>query len=128
MKFIRSHISFRLLWLLLALHIFNCSIDAPDGQPAGEPEDLSVNDIESVLELVLEKALLIENAISEYDEHDADDEGGISLKKGVNSYINFYSDFSIVFRVNFILNNIPKYKITLFTVFYPENISPPPEV
>jgi hypothetical protein len=43
-------------------------VDMPDAQPEDIPEDLSINDMESVIEIVLEKCLNIEDAISEHDE------------------------------------------------------------
>lgn len=59
---------FRFVCILLALHIFNVSIDMPDGQPYDVPEDLSINEQESFIELVLEQWLGIENAVAEHDE------------------------------------------------------------
>jgi hypothetical protein len=52
----------------VAWQIFNLSVDMPDGQPSSVPEDLSVNEMESVIEIVLEKCFGIEDAISEQDE------------------------------------------------------------
>ena len=55
------------------LHILNFSIDPPDILSDSVPEDLSYNEIESVVELVLEEGLGIENAIPESDEVDNPD-------------------------------------------------------
>jgi hypothetical protein len=68
MNTLRHHIAFRFLWLSLALIIFNCSIAPPDAQPDGEAEDLSINEMESVVEVLLEEVMGIENAIPEHDE------------------------------------------------------------
>ena len=57
----------------MGLHILNFSIDPPDILPDSVPEDLSYNEIESVVELVLEDGFGIENAISESDEVDNPD-------------------------------------------------------
>jgi hypothetical protein len=52
----------------MAFHVFNISVDMPDAQPDYLPEDLTINDMESVIEIVLEKCLGIENAVVERDE------------------------------------------------------------
>lgn len=59
----------------MALHVFNMSVDAPDGYAGragrGEQrEDLSVNDIESLSELVIEECFGFVNAVPEHDEPD----------------------------------------------------------
>lgn len=60
--------------------MFNLSIDAPDRETPGQPEDLSINDIESIVELVAEQLLGIENFLPEHDE--SDDSG--FAKKGLD--------------------------------------------
>jgi hypothetical protein len=78
----------------MALHIFNLSVDTKDAAPDYVPEDLAVNDQESFVELVLEKWVGIENAITEHDEPDQEDGGALDFKK-INlitqnfSHINF---------------------------------------
>jgi hypothetical protein len=72
----------RLFYLLMAFYVINASIDAPDGyvtrNAQGEcREDLTVNDIESLGELVLEGVFDLSNAIPEHDEAD-DEEDQIS--------------------------------------------------
>ncbi len=65
----------RLFCLLMAFHVINMSVDAPDGysplttQGEGR-EDLSINDIESISELVLEEGFGLTNAVPEHDEPD----------------------------------------------------------
>ncbi|WP_143083845.1 hypothetical protein [Flexibacter flexilis] len=75
----REHIAFRVLWLLMGLHILNYSVDSPDKQPNYVPEDLSYNDMESIAEIVLEQFLDIDDAMAEHDEDD--DESGSSFSK-----------------------------------------------
>lgn len=58
----------------MALYLLNISIDSPDKNPEHIAEDLSFNDQESMVELVLEKILGYENAIKEYDDPDRNDE------------------------------------------------------
>jgi len=50
--------------------MFNCCVDMPDAQPDQIAENLSINDMESLVEIVLEQAIGIENAIAEHDEPD----------------------------------------------------------
>ena len=94
MKFFRNHIITRFFCILMALHIFNLSVDTKDTAPDYVPEDLAVNDQESFVELVLEKWVGIENAITEHDEPDQEDGGALDFKK-INliaqnfSHVNF---------------------------------------
>lgn len=71
----------RVICFLLAVYTFNFSIDSPDAHPDTVAEDLSVNDIESIFELVAEHFLGIENAVEERDERDHDDGGSFEFKK-----------------------------------------------
>jgi hypothetical protein len=56
--------------LFMAAVIFNLSIDPPDREANGVAEDLSQNDIESIVELVAEQWLCIEDFLPEHDESD----------------------------------------------------------
>jgi hypothetical protein len=71
----------------MAFHVLNCSVDAPDAMPESVAEDLSYNDIESVIELVVEQVLGYENAIAEYDDNDTDSNGGLEIKKSLSYFI-----------------------------------------
>ncbi|SDL17827.1 hypothetical protein SAMN05421823_104575 [Catalinimonas alkaloidigena] len=57
----------------MGVYLLNLSVDAPDTTPAYLPEDLSINDQESLVELILEQVLGFEDAIAEYDDHDTED-------------------------------------------------------
>ena len=70
-----------MLCLLLALNIFNCSIDSPDLKPDYIPENLNINDRESIVEFVLEDCLEYANMVPEQDEDDEADDGNLSLLK-----------------------------------------------
>lgn len=63
----------RILWGLMGLYLFNISVDSADFNPNYIPEDLSFNDQESIIEIVIEKILGFEDAIKEADDCDADD-------------------------------------------------------
>ncbi|MCK8492743.1 MULTISPECIES: hypothetical protein [Spirosoma] len=78
-KLQRHVILHRFLCLLMALHVINVSIDAPDPYahpryPGERREDLSINEIESFGELLLEECFGFENAIPEHEESDDDSE------------------------------------------------------
>ncbi|MBI2269928.1 MAG: hypothetical protein HYU69_06155 [Bacteroidetes bacterium] len=109
----------------MALHIFNLSIDAPDAAPDSIPEDLSVNDIESITELILEDVLLIVNAIPESD--DQDNDNGCEFEKKVDFFSHkieiIPQDQALIkFPVLF-----PFYFDTFLNSQLPEISTPPPQ-
>lgn len=57
----------------MGLYLLNISVDTADPNPEHIPEDLSINDQESIVEIVIEKVLGFEDAIKEYDDHDTED-------------------------------------------------------
>lgn len=83
LKILREHIIFRVFWGMLALHILNIGIDAPD-LFFQQKENLAYNDIESIVELVLEDYLDIDNAIAEHD--DSDDDHQLKFEKKIDFY------------------------------------------
>jgi len=127
MQSIRQHIIFRLIWLLMAVHIFNCSVDTPDAKPDYIPEDLSYNDMESVVEIILEDFLEIKDALAEHDENDTEDGCSFDLKKQL---VYFYQ---LNFRSNKKNHNgliklaLTEYKEQYISPFHPEILPPPPK-
>ena len=81
MQSFKKHFVFRLIWFFMALHIFNCSIDAPDIFPNSIPEDLSINEMESVAEFMLEKVFGFTTALPEHDENDQEEGMDFKLSK-----------------------------------------------
>jgi hypothetical protein len=69
--------------LLFVLHFLNLSIDARDAKPDTVPEDLALNDIESLTEFIAEVVFNWHDAFTEHDEHDGD--GG-----GTADFFKFY--------------------------------------
>lgn len=65
-------------WMVMAFYILNCSVDTPDWNRNSVPENLLINDQESLVEIVTEKLLGFENAIPESDDADCDES---SVKK-----------------------------------------------
>lgn len=53
--------------------MLNISVDTADPKPEHIPEDLTFNDQESIIEIVVEKILGYEDAIKEYDDNDMED-------------------------------------------------------
>jgi hypothetical protein len=95
------------LWLFFAFLIFNYSIDAPDPLGDSFKEDLSVNDIESITELILEQVFDLDNIVLEHDEDDPDEKSAFAKKIDIQNtgrYIQ-YSEFE-GFR-----NYIPHYHV-----------------
>lgn len=92
---LRNSIVVKFLWGAMGLYLLNISVDAADAKPAHIPEDLSFNDQESIVEILIEKILGYEDAFKEYDDHDPKDHNGktkvqIDLipQPIVNSFLN----------------------------------------
>lgn len=71
----------KFFWGFLGLYLFNISVDAADQNPQFIPEDLSINDQESVLEILVEKVFGFENAFVEYDDADTEEKSKKSVAK-----------------------------------------------
>ena len=54
---IRNSVFTKILWGLMGLYLLNISVDTADPNPEHIPEDLSINDQESIVEIVVEKIL-----------------------------------------------------------------------
>lgn len=65
------HKYIRRFWLLMALYVLNICVDSPDASKTNS-ENLSINDQESVIELVVEKVLDLGNIIPEQDDADSE--------------------------------------------------------
>ena len=87
-KQIRHSLLTQYFWGFMSLYLLNCFVDSLDAQPNHFPEDLTYNDMESIIEIVVEKALGFENAIPEYDDNDTNQ----------NSHLksNFFTDFFVI--------------------------------
>jgi hypothetical protein len=125
MQSLREHILLKSFWFLTALQILNCSVDAPDLMPEHIAENLKYNEMESVIEIVLEKGLEIKNAIPEHDDNDNGNDR-LTLKKGMDLFSHYSIDVSPLAStagLKFLLNN-DKFSAQ----FHPELVSPPPKV
>ncbi|UII77647.1 hypothetical protein LV716_07730 [Flagellimonas sp. HMM57] len=63
----------RFFWGLMGVYLLNISVDTADPNPEHIPEDLTINDQESIIEIAIEKILGFEDAIPEYDDPDHED-------------------------------------------------------
>jgi len=129
MKFNKAHIGHRVLWMLMALHILNFSIDTPHTLLDSTKVDYDYEEVDSVVELVLEDVLLIENAIPEHHTKTP-----ISHKMNAKKVVWLYEqEIPVVFTRPAVAVN---YKVVQDEAFYinplynsPQVIifSPPPE-
>ncbi len=62
-----------MLWGLMGMYLLNISVDTDDLNPEYIAEDLTINDQESFIEIIVEKVFGYDNAIEEYDDHDTND-------------------------------------------------------
>lgn len=72
LQHLRHSVAVRYLWGFMALYLLNISVDTVDAYPSCATEDLSFNDQESIVEIVVEKVLGFENAIEEHDDPDTE--------------------------------------------------------
>ncbi len=108
----------------MALHIFNCSVDTPDFRPNGGPKDLSINDQESFVELILEQVMGIDNAIPEHDEPDDD---GTCVVKVMFEHFVLPAPLVLVTHSSADKYILPIYRENFDSQFFPEIIPPPPK-
>ncbi|WP_299097071.1 hypothetical protein [Winogradskyella sp.] len=122
---IRNSVFTKILWGIIGLYLLNISIDPADPNPEHIPEDLTFNDQESIIEIVLEKVLGYEDAIKEYDDYDTEDH---------NTKTNVKIDLATHYIVNNNLNQsfveikkhkFPEYKTNLTKGFQKLDIPPP---
>jgi hypothetical protein len=83
---IRHSTFVKFLWAFMGLYFLNISVDTADANPNYIAEDLSFNDQESIVEIVVEKILGFENAIEEQDDPDTENH-----TKKSNFNIDFFS-------------------------------------
>lgn len=128
MKAFRQNIIFRLFWLFMAVHIFNCSVDTPDLQPDYVPEDLNYNDMESVVEIVLENVFDIQNAIAEHDENDTEEGNSFTIKKDFSFHHRNKIEKINILDCGLYITVSTDYKEQFNSQFHPEIVPPPPKV
>lgn len=110
----------------MALHILNCCVDNIDAQSNDVAENLAINDMESMVEIVLEQVLQIDNAIPEHDDPDQNG-NAFSVKKGIDSFVS-YSALKIMLTNGYTLFTKHHFYTENYSEqFHPELTPPPPK-
>ena len=111
----------------MGLYFFNISIDTADPNPEHIPEDLSINDQESIIEIVVEKILGYEDAIKEYDDHDPEDHN-----TKTNIKIDLINSFLNDINIKQLFVEMKKQKFSDFNAYliggFYKFFTPPPEI
>jgi hypothetical protein len=68
----RTYLAGKVVTCILALQLLNASVDPEDREHFGTQEDLTHNDLESLVEIVLEEFLDFDNIMGESDESDTE--------------------------------------------------------
>lgn len=127
-SFIRNSHLLGYFWGFLALYIFNLSADAPDFYFESIPEDLTYNEQESFVEILVEKVLGFEDAIAEYDDNDDTQESALKKNFSLEFFvISEYSNSRLEQLTNCREEGNSQYH-HLFLSSFLEIQSPPPEV
>lgn len=74
-------------WFLMAVYFLNISIDYQDIKTDYDSKEISFNEQESIIELVVEKALGFENAISENETDDKDENNTFKKSFSLDKFI-----------------------------------------
>ncbi|MCC4213062.1 hypothetical protein [Leeuwenhoekiella parthenopeia] len=109
----------------MGLYLLNISVDPIDPNPEHIAEDLSINDQESIIEIVFEKVLGYEDAIKEYDDHDTEDH---TKKAHVKIDLTTHSVLHNNLNKSFIdtaKKKFPNYTVNLKNGFQKLDIPPP---
>lgn len=124
MNLLRSILPLRAVVFLLTVEVLNLSIDPPDLRPY-HPEDLSVNDIESIAELVLENVFGVQNAVKELEDQDTPDGSPFTLK------VDLYSSLSAKLHPKpcffIVKKSYQELQKNRFNAVFSEIASPPPK-
>jgi len=109
----------------MGLYLLNISADTEDPNPQHIPEDLSINDQESIIEIIVEQVLGYEDAFKEYDDHDTED-----YNNNTNVKIDLLNSFLAICIIKQSFTetrkqNHPDYNTLLFNGFQNLDIPPP---
>lgn len=81
----------------MALLLFNSSIDPPAQSMRETAEELALNEQETIVELILEKMLDIDDAFSEHSDGDEDEHSGKLPTNGEWFLSTFQVDYSVYY-------------------------------
>lgn len=124
---IRETKIFKYFWVLMALHFINGSVDPVDLRNLSAREDLSLNEMESISEIIAEQILDIEDCFPEHDEPFEDGNTPIEQVKHLSQFLPTLNNLAVVFSDESGLQLLTSYSRRLNTQFSPEISLPPPE-
>lgn len=128
MKVFREHIIFRLAWLVMAMHVFNFSIDTTAVRFGDLAKETCYNKMENIVEVLLENLFQIENAIADFEKKENSEASELSFEKEIEFFQNnknFNKNFSLKPSQVSYFNTHNKKHYPLHPI---EIIPPPPKV
>ncbi len=109
----------------MGLYMLNISVDTADANPEHIPEDLSINDQESIIEILVEQVLGFDDAFEEYDDHDAEDHNKKNANK-IELITHFIIDLKLSKNPIITSNqNYSDYSPFLTSGYYKLDLPPP---
>ncbi|AEV31791.1 hypothetical protein Oweho_0778 [Owenweeksia hongkongensis DSM 17368] len=122
---IRNSVYLKVIWGFLGLFLLNISVDSVDLNPQHISEDLTINDQESIIEIIIEKLLGFENFVSEYDDVDSNETEG---KNGPINFDTLLTNSLHSFRSCFIAHKLTfgNYSQSITTGYF-KLLTPPPQ-
>ena len=124
----RNTLLVRYFWGFMSLYFLNCCVDSADVQSNYLPENLTYNDQESVIEIIVEKLLVYDNAIAEYDDNDTNDNivGKTTFSLGLFVLPSAY--FHINEKILILKNQYLSGQNLIILIPFFEINTPPPEI
>ncbi len=109
----------------MGLFLLNISVDTADLNPNYITEDLSINDQESIVEIIVEQVLGYEDTFKEYDDNDSEDHN-----RKTNIKIELIAHHTVDYTIKESLietskRKYPDYNTFLNNGFHKLNIPPP---
>lgn len=117
----------RMLCFLMAAYLLNISVDSPDILPY-KAEDLSFNDQESIVEIVIEKFLDYDTLIPEIDDNDSNGQSPIKKNFQLDFYLLFNANAESLVTENAFTKSLQIWKKENVKLPFYKKFSPPPEV
>lgn len=115
----------KIIWGIMGIYLFNISVDTIDSTPSHLPENLAINDQESIVEIIIEKILGYEDAIEEYDDNDTENQSEVSKVK-----IDLINQAPYLSKIPVLVINESSFKIfsntKIHSGFY-KKLTPPPK-
>lgn len=83
----RNTVFIRSFWGFMCLFLFNCSVDIPDKRLNQFAVDLTINDQESIVEIIIEKVLGYGDVFLEFQEGDSNEHSKGKKNISLDSYV-----------------------------------------